>query len=469
MKRMNLPDSNLEKNTSPITSSSNRRYEKALSLLNELRLLKPIAGFDLLGNITIHTFEYSRHIDMFGLNEIYNRVRNYLISRKNDSLYFKNKLKHFPESPINWDKYRNLPRSNSKRFRHVKRDTKTGFFPPIHIKHGITIVLYFIGDIGGIKLIIDPALLVASHQKGFDLSLYDYTSIAKRDKEFWFEVYQYISQFCVSWHICGNAFDPLEKWSVTRIDLTANIMVDSHYSIKSLLYYYRRTLKHRNYATREFKYSGQNDQTAECRNRSQIFTAYNKTYEQSKRYGKSYDYNIMRLEIKILPRKLFYMKKKIIKSNGYYGKCHLFTLLEEFSKEAPFIMYSAICSIFVDGDFYSEKSFIKKINKLTCHDFIKEEMIIIARMLSSFASDKNIKRMISIYSEAHKSKSIYYRLNALQDNGILPILIENRHSHRYNRLPGMKTLFLSSILNGYIHNISDELEYIETKVMEVMS
>ena len=82
MKRMNLPDSNLEKNTSPITSSSNRRYEKALSLLNELRLLKPIAGFDLLGNITIHTFEYSRHIDMFGLNEIYNRVRNYLISRK---------------------------------------------------------------------------------------------------------------------------------------------------------------------------------------------------------------------------------------------------------------------------------------------------------------------------------------------------------------------------------------------------
>ena len=235
MTRINLPDSDLEKKESPITSSSNRRYEKALSLLNELKLLKPVAGFDLIGNVTIHTFEYSRHISMFGFDEIYNRVRNYLISRKNDSSYFKNKLKHFPESPIDWDKYRNLPRSSSKRFRHVKRDTKTGFFPPVHIRYGITIILYFIGDIGGIKLVIDPALLVASHQKGFNPSLYDYTSIAKRDKEFWFEMYQYISQFCVSWHICGNAFDPLEKWSVTRVDLTANILVDSHYSIKTLL------------------------------------------------------------------------------------------------------------------------------------------------------------------------------------------------------------------------------------------
>ena len=76
--------------------------------------------------------------------------------------------------------------------------------------------------------------------------------------------------------------------------------------------------------------------------------------------------------------------------------------------------------------------------------------------------------MISIYSEAHNSKSIYYRLHALQDNKILPILLEKRHSHRYNKLPGMKTLFLSSILNGYVHNTSNELAYIETKVMEVM-
>lgn len=468
MKRSNLPDSFLEKIESPITSSSNRRYEKALSLLNELRLLKPIAGFDLLGNVSIHTFEYSRHIDMFGFNEIYNRVRKYLISRKNDTSYFKNKLKHFPENPINWDKSRNLQHTSSKRFRHSKRNVKTGFFPPVHMTYGITIILYFIGDIGGIKLVIDPALLVASHQKDFDPSLYDYTSIAKRDKGFWFEMCQYLLQFCISWHICGNAFDPLEKWNVTRVDITANIIVDSHYSIKAMLYYYRKTLKHRNYATREFKYSGQNDQTAECRNRSQIFTVYNKSYEQLKRYGRSCAYSIMRLEFKILPRKMYFMKKKIIKSHGSFNKCHLFTLLEEFSKEAPFIMYSAIDNIFVDGDFYSEKSFMKKINKLNSHDKIKEEMINIVKMLSSFSSDKNIKRIISIYSESHNSRSIYYRLNTLQENRILPILIDENRGHKYKRLPGIKTLFLSSIINGYVNNTSDELKYIESKVAQIL-
>ena len=463
MKRHKVSDFKNDESISPITVKRNRRNHLVTMLYTDLENLRPIAGFNLFGNVTIHTFEYTRHTDMFKFTEIYSKIRKYLISRKNDSTYFRSKLKHFPEFPTLWDKTSDSSKTSSKRFRHVNKNTKTGFFTPVHIRYGITMILYFIGDMGVIKLVVDSALLVASHEKNFDPELYDYTSIAKRDREFWIKVQNYISQFCISWNISGNAFDPFEKWSLTRLDFTANIIVDSHYSIKTLLYYYRKSLKHRNYIMCT-KYSGIDTQTVECGNKSQRFTIYNKSLEQRRNHNKICEFTILRMENKILPRKMYHLKRDIIHLCDLGSDRCLGRLLEAFSLEAPFIMYKSIDTIFVDGDFYSEKVFIKKLKKLKIRDEIKEEMLAISKKISAFSSSDNIKKFISTYSEAHDSRSIYYRLNSLQENGISPIIFEEHSRNKHNKLPSVKSLFLSAIINGFINSTSDELRYIESMI-----
>lgn len=463
MKRHKVSDFKNDESISPITVKRNRRNHLVTMLYTDLKNLRPIAGFNLFGNVTIHTFEYTRHTDMFKFTEIYSKVRKYLISRKNDSAYFRSKLKHFPEFPTLWDKTRDSSKTSSKRFRHVNKNMKTGFFTPVHIRYGITMILYFIGDMGVIKLVVDPALLVASHEKNFDPELYDYTSIAKRDREFWIKVQNYISQFCISWNISGNAFDPFEKWSLTRLDFTANIIVDSHYSIKTLLYYYRKSLKHRNYIMCT-KYSGIDTQTVECGNKSQRFTIYNKSLEQRRNHNKICEFTMLRMENKILPRKMYHLKRDIIHLCDLGSDRCLGRLLEAFSLEAPFIMYKSIDTIFVDGDFYSEKAFIKKLKKLKIRDEIKEEMLAISKKISAFSSSDNIKKFISTYSEAHDSRSIYYRLISLQENGISPIIFEEHSRNKHNKLPSVKSLFLSAIINGFINSTSDELRYIESMI-----
>ena len=466
MKRYKANDFENSESISPITVKRNRRNHLVTMLYTDLKNLKPIAGFDLFGNITIHTFEYTRHTDMFKFTEIYSKVRKYLVSRKNDSSYFKSKLKHFPEFPTLWDKTRDSSKTSSKRFRHVNKNMKTGFFTPVHIRYGITIILYFIGDMGVIKLIIDPALLVASHEKNFDPKLYDYTSIAKRDREFWIKVQNYISQFCISWNISGNAFDPFEKWNLTRLDFTANIIVDSHYSIKTLLYYYRKSLKHRNYIMRT-KYSGIDTQTVECGNKSQRFTIYNKSLEQRRNHNIICEFIMLRMENKILPRRMYHLKRDIMHLYGFEPYPPLGRLLEAISLEAPFIMYRAIDTIFVDGDFYSEKAFIKKLKKLKIRDEIKDEMLFISKKIAAFSSSDNIKKFISVYSESHDSKSIYYRLDTLRENGISPIIFEEYLGNKHNKLPSVKSLFLSAIINGFTNNTSDELQYIESEINNI--
>lgn len=265
-----------------------------------------------------------------------------------------------------------------------------------------------------------------------------------------------------SWCILGLGLDNFTRWRITRVDFTANILVDSHYNIKTLLYYYRRTIKHRNYKNNSYRIPGQDEQSAECKNASQIFTIYNKTYEQSVRYGRYLGYNIMRFECKFLSHKVRLIEKRLIQDGKLRNDFNLAALLTVLSQEAPFIMYKEIDNIFADGDYYSRKAFKKKLKKMNNHDETKQELIEITDMISSFSSYNKIKEFLSLYSKSHNSNAIYYKINVLQSNGISPILLDEEHTNRFNMLPSIKTVFLSAILNGFKYETSKELEFIES-------
>ena len=451
----------------PLTTKSSKRHKKnslASLLYDALLQFKPIAGFKLVGKITIHTFEMTRRIDMFGFRDFYYKLRQYLISRQYDSPYFAKKLKSFPRDVMAQCKSysSNQKNSSSKRYRFKNKTIKVKFFPTVSVGYGISFMPYYINEIGTIKIIVDPALLVASKKKGFDPNTYNYISISERDKDFWKEVQSYVIKILSSWCILGLGLDNFTRWRITRVDFTANILVDSHYNIKTLLYYYRRTIKHRNYKNNSYRIPGQDEQSAECKNASQIFTIYNKTYEQSVRYGRYLGYNIMRFECKFLSHKIRLIEKRLMQDGKLRNDFNLAALLTVLSQEAPFIMYKEIDNIFADGDYYSRKAFKKRLKKMNNHDETKQELIEITDMISSFSSYNKIKEFLSLYSKSHNSNAIYYKINVLQSNGISPILLDDGHTNRFNMLPSIKTVFLSAILNGFKYEISKELEFIES-------
>lgn len=451
----------------PLTTKSSKRHKKnslASLLYDALLQFKPIAGFKLVGKITIHTFEMTRRIDMFGFRDFYYKLRQYLISRQYDSPYFAKKLKSFPRDVMAQCKSysSNQKNSSSKRYRLKNKTFKVKFFPTVSVGYGISFMPYYINEIGTIKIIVDPALLIASKKKGFDHNTYNYISISERDKIFWNEVQSYVTKILSSWCILGLGLDKFTRWRVTRVDFTANIMVDSHYNIKTLLYYYRRTIKRRNYMNNSYIIPGQDEQSAECKNASEIFTIYNKTYEQSVRYGRYLGYNIMRFECKFLSKKIRLIEKRLMQDGKLQDDFNLTKLLTILSQESPFIMYNEINNVFADGNYYSRKAFKKKLKKMNSHEDTKKEMIEIAEKISSFTSYNRIKEFLILYSKSHHSNGIYYRINMLQSNGISPILLDEDHTHRFNMLPSVKTVFLSAIINGFIHETSKELMFIES-------
>lgn len=451
-----------------LTTKPDKRHKKSelTSVLYDAILkFKPIAGFKLIGHITIHTFEMTRRIDMFGFRDFYYKLRQYLISRQYDSPYFSKKLKSFPRDVMAQCKsYSNDTKKNSmsKRYRLKNKTLRVKFFPTVSVGYGISFMPYYINEIGTIKIIVDPALLIASKKKGFDPNTYNYISISERDKNFWNDVQSYITKILSSWCILGLGLDKFTRWRITRVDFTSNIMVDSHYNIKTLLYYYRRTIKRRNYMNNSYIIPGQDEQSAECKNASEIFTIYNKTYEQNVRYGRYLGYNIMRFECKFLSKKIRLIEKKLIQDGKLRDDFNLSMLLTILSQEAPFIMYNEINNVFADGDYYSRKAFKKKLKKMNSHEDTKKEMIEIAEKISSFTSYNRIKEFLILYSKSHHSNGIYYRINMLQSNGISPILLDEDHTHRFNMLPSVKTVFLSAIINGFIHETSKELMFIES-------
>lgn len=426
-------------------------------LLDSSSICNSFKSYKLIGKISIHTYELTKRMSMMDFCELYGRVRSFVIKRSKSSELYRKKLQYLPFDIH--EKYRKTESKTTKSRKRFRAKTKFRFFPTINVAYGIRLFMYYFDDIGTVKLIIDPSLVIASHHENFNPLTYDYTQIAERDLNFWIEVTAYVNIFIGHWDIAPHSDSP---WMLTRIDATANIEVESNIRIPQLLYYLKRTIKRSSYHNINYRCKNQDSHIMECGNKSQRFIVYDKTYEQFVRYGRKFSNKILRFECKMLPRRIYALKRKLRQEKIIVDYRNTLGILVAVSYLAPFIMYEAICNVFNKGDFYSESAVLKILKKDKSRPGTKEEILAFMRKISSFKSYTNISKFIKLQQEIYGYNMVYRKLKYLQDRNISPILLEDRHTTRYKKFPSIRSIFLSAIINGYNTELSDELDYIRS-------
>ena len=446
-----------------LTHSGNGNISGAsISLINSLFDYISFSGYELIDKVSIHTFECHVKTSMINFIEIYGCLRKYIIDRYNRSGKFANKLKYFPENVYDVAKTKiTLKKKNGETVKCRMR-RKVAFFPPINIDYGIRLFLHFYDNVGTIKLIVDPALLVASRQDGFNAKTYDYIQLAKRDDRFWLDMTKILNRVIYNWNI-DKCLSINNRLQLSRVDITANIKISKNIQIPQLIRYYKRSLKRTSYRNVEFKYSGQDLHTMECMNLSQRFAIYDKSYEQYVKYGRSCPYKTMRMEYKIYPRRLYTFKRQMEREHVIYPHSPYHVILRGFEELAPFIMYQAIDRIFKDGDFYSRKAFEKLIAKETGRRKTSyEDIMSFMEQVSRFSSYENITKFMALYKQSHSANSLNYKLRFLKEKNVSAILMSDNDTKRFSKLPSIKSVFLSALINGYNSGSSDELDYIRS-------
>lgn len=428
------------------------------SLYDSLLNCKSFNGFDLMEVINIHTFECTCRMPDYNFSVVYGLLRSYIKERSKSSPYYKRLLQKFPE------RYRDvvakpITKPVSKPIKKYRLKRSIRFFPVVNVEYGIRLFLYCVGNVGTVKIIVDPVILSHAHREEFDPDSFDYMKLSERDTKFWLEVVKYVEKFAFDWYITGVHDQQL---SLSRVDIAANIKVDSHYSIPTLLYYYKRSIKRKSYRNIHFRHRNQDKNMLECMNLSQRFTIYNKSYEQYWKHGKLYPCRVLRLEYKIYPKCLYTFKRQYRHEKHCERQLFIQEILQMLSRDAPFIMYEAIRKIFKNGDFYSEKVFTKLASKVCKRDSAINDTLILMHHLSKFTSYDNIMKSLSDFREVHGDSSTYRRLKFLKDLNVSPILLDSEDTSRYKKFPSVMSLFLSAIINGYNSGSSDELDYIRS-------
>lgn len=430
------------------------------SLINSLMGMEYFIDdeIELIDWISIHTFEITKRVSMIEFHETYDRLRAYIHARSKKSVKFKKLKSSFPFDPKDRSIITNS-NSNSKSHKRFRSKTEFRFFPTVNVCYGIRMFLYYFNNIGTIRLIVDPSLLIASCKSNFNPDEYDYTKLAKRDKDFWAKLNELLIRFMISWDISRYG----DHWILTRADVTANIRIGKYISIPKLIRYYKRSLKRYGYKNVKFHSFDMNNHIFECKNLSQNFTIYDKTHEQYIHYNRTSPYKILRMEYKIRTKRLYGIKKQLhqyglIPRNPVY-----FHILHGISLIAPVIMYNAIQNIFKSGDFYSRKAFHKLLKRdKTCGDSIKREVTFFMESISTESSYDDIVEFISKYKDDYGYYKLYRNMRYLRMKKVSPIILEDLDAKRSSKLPGVQSLFLAAIINGYKSGSSNELEYIQS-------
>ena len=438
------------------------------SLINSLMGMEYFIDdeIELIDWISIHTFEITKRVSMIEFHETYGRLRAYIYARAKKSIKFGKLKSSFPFDP----KYQSFTtnsnsKSNSKSHKRYRSKTIFRFFPTVNVCYGIRMFLYYFDNIGTIKLIVDPSLLIASCKSDFNPDKYDYTKLDKRDKDFWGKLNELLRRFMISWDITRYG----DHWILTRVDVTANIRIGKYISIPKLIRYYKRSLKRYGYKNVKFHSFDMNNHIFECKNLSQNFTIYDKTHEQYIHYNRTYQHKVLRMEYKIRSKRLYGMKRQLHRYGLTPSNPRYFNILYAISLIAPIIMYNAIRNIFKSGDFYSRKALHKLLKRdKTCGDSIKREVTFFMESLSAESSYDDIVDFISKYKDDYGYYKLYRNLRYLKTKKISPIILEDLDAKRSSKLPGVQSLFLSAIINGHKTGSSDEFDYIWSLAAELM-
>lgn len=222
-------------------------------------------------------------------------------------------------------------------------------FNRVYIENGIGSELSFHDDIGFIKLIINPTLVVASKQPGFSKSKYNYMQIAHDYDTDWRLFSEILDDFFEKWEIpeCRH-----QESSLRRIDVCMDIDM-ANLDIAKYIYHLRMVPKNA-LCYKDFKFDPEEaSKHLVIYNRNRAFSVYDKVCEQFENYKVVYDGNIMRLKYHFLNPKSSNLIRNL--DDVFHIHCTSFTkIVETVTTLAPIIIRSSFDDAFQSGDFVKE-------------------------------------------------------------------------------------------------------------------
>lgn len=221
-------------------------------------------------------------------------------------------------------------------------------FSKVNIEHGIGTELSYHDDIGHIKLIINPTLVVASNQPGFSQSTYNYMQITHDYDIDWKLFSEILDDFFEKWEIpeCRH-----QESSLRRIDVCMDIDM-ANLDISKYIYHLRMVPKN-TLLYKDFKFDLEASRHLMVYNQHRAFSVYDKVYEQFDNHRVIYDGNIMRLRYQFLNPKSSNLIKNL--DDVFHIRCTSFVkIVEMVTALAPIIIRSNFDDVFPSGDFVKE-------------------------------------------------------------------------------------------------------------------
>lgn len=421
----------------------------------------PEDGFYLYEPSSIHTFSVTRSVSKYEFNLAYDRLKNDYI--QSYSKYSKNLLESFPNKYDDFE-----PDKSTHSIRKVFRE--------IPVRNGISVRLSFCknalnynerhckhikteyAESNYVTLILNPELMVSSHNTDFNAESHNYINIAPKDYNFWLEYDKYYKQFIREWNL---PFMDFVTGYPKRLDLSATIKVPSDFNKCAYLEFISKSPRRYSYSEKEFYRSGQNDHQSMARNYSQAITIYDKNFEQLSKFNNELFDEYLRFENQLNGQKI----KNIIRlyiSKGYINP-DIKSSLYEFiwfkayvmANISHLVMIESMDRIYPYGDIIDIQQAYRRIKnskKLYGINFQESTKNDLRFLLNSFLKcktyddTKNVeKNLRGIYGDQK-----YRRLlNLLEDMKIFPICISKNSWLSENRFIGPRDMFVSSIFNSF--------------------
>ena len=222
-------------------------------------------------------------------------------------------------------------------------------FNRVYIEHGIGSELSYHDDLGFIKLIINPTLVVASKQPGFSQSTYNYMQIAHDYDTDWKLFSEILDDFFARWEIpeCRH-----QESSIKRIDVCIDIDM-ANLDIEKYIYHLRMVPKNA-LLYKDFKFDPEEaSKHLMIYNQRRAFSIYDKICEQFENHKVIYDGNIMRLRYQFLNPKSSNLIRNL--DDVFHIHCTSFVkIVEMVTALAPIIIRSNFDDVFPSGDFVKE-------------------------------------------------------------------------------------------------------------------
>lgn len=419
-------------------------------------------GFYLYEPSSIHTFSVTRPASKYEFGLAYNRLKNDYI--QSYSKYSKNLLESFPNK---YDDFK--PDNSTHSIRKVFRE--------IPVRNGISIRLSFCKsalnynerqckhikieyvESNYISLVLNPELIVSSHNADFNAKTHNYIKIAPKDYEFWLEFERYYTEFIRDWDLPHKEFI---TGYPKRMDLSATIKIPSNFNKNAYIDFISRSPRRYSYSEKEFYRSGQNDHQSMAYNYSQAMTIYDKNFEQLSKFNTELFDEYFRFENQLNGQKIknilrTYVAKEYINPNIKNSSLYDYIWFKAYimANISHLVMIESMDRIYPYGDIldiqraYRRIKNSKKLYGINFQESTKKDLRFVLNSFlkcKSYDDTKNVEKNLRKLYGDQKYRRL---LNLLEDIKTFPICIPKDSWFSENRFIGPRDMFVSSIFNSF--------------------